>query len=106
MWAALLPALGALLARVFSSKIGQWAVSLLLFFGVQLAVTGSVGVPDGAFIRGQLSSLLSASGATTAGQTALQMVGALKFDVFATIIISAYTAKFALAAGRMFFKRA
>jgi hypothetical protein len=85
--------LGALFSRIVASRIGYWAVQLLLFFGIQIAVNK--------FVAGPVKSGLSAAfGGVTAD--VIQWIAYLNVDRAITIIISAYAA---VSMGRMFLRK-
>jgi len=80
---AILEGLIAALSRLVGSRIGQWAVQLLLFFGVQVVAQHVVLAPIKA-------SLAAAFGGMPAAVIA--WLAYLRVDVFLTLIASAYAA--------------
>lgn len=81
--APLLEGLVALLSRLVFSRIGQWLVTALIFFGLEMA-SYSVGVQP---LRSTIQSHLSGLPADL-----LAWMGVLKIDQYVTVICSAYLA--------------
>ena len=91
-----MPFVGALLAglsRLLGSRIGQWALQLLAFFGLGFAAQQYAVAP----LLAQIQSYASG-----AGGEAVMWMAYLNFDKAITMIMSAYAARATLQGARAF----
>lgn len=99
MWAKLVAAL----AKMVSTKIGQWFVALMLFLGIGLATHAAVVGPAIDEIRSMLTA--NNGGGGSLGTVALQWLGFLNFDKAVTMLLSAYAARQTLRGAKVFFAK-
>lgn len=91
-----MPALVVWLSRIFSSRLGQWLTSALVFMGL------AFGTQE--FAIGPLRSYLETAWGGLGGQV-LATLGYANIDKACTIILSAVAARAALNSGALFLKR-
>lgn len=91
-----MPALIAWLARIFSTRLGQWITSAMVFMGL------AFGTQE--FAIGPLRSYIETAWGGLGGQV-LATLGYANIDRAVTIILSAVAARAALNSGALFLKR-
>lgn len=87
-----LAAFGAFLARMVASRAGYWIVSILAFFGLQMATSKLVVGP----LLDQLTAILSGAPAQL-----IPWIRFLQVDVYVTMVLSAYATAASLNAVRL-----
>jgi hypothetical protein len=94
--APIIAAIVAGFARLFASRIGQWVTAALVFMGIGLASHGVLVQP----LLDQVQDIAQDAGSST-GSIAVQWLAFLNFDKAITMIFSAYAARAAVSAGKV-----
>lgn len=85
------------LANLFQSKLGSWIAGAMVFLGIGFATQQAVIEPAIDQVQGYIQSAGSEAGAV-----AMQWFGFLNMDKAITMILSAYAARAAIRAAKVF----